>query len=144
MVSRENALSVATRGSNGSAEVMEDDETILPGGNANRGMVVRRGDCVHRPRGKTSAVVAAVLWHLEKVGFEGAPSYRGTDGEGRDVLSWVDGEAVTGTPPKWVSSSGTLNKASSLLRALHVALRSFVYDRPWTPLWPPPRMSRWP
>ena len=116
---------------------MEGD-AVMPGGNANRGLVVRRGNSVRKPSGKTSTAVAAVLSHLREVGFEGAPPYLGTDAEGRDIFGWVEGDVVTGPPPKWVSSSATLARVAALLRSLHDALSSFVDEQPWIPLWAPP------
>ena len=72
-------------------------EHLLHGGTANRGQVVRVGDTVRRPLRGTSAATCALLEHLAEVGFDGAPRYLGTDERGREVLTYVEGHAVT--PP---------------------------------------------
>src|SRR5215210_8669292 len=69
-------------------------EVLLPGGTSNRGLVVRVGDTVHRPQTEASAAVHDLLLHLESVGFEGAPRYLGQDEQGREILSYIDGEAA--------------------------------------------------
>jgi hypothetical protein len=39
-----------------------------------------------------AAPVRALLRHLEVVGFRGSPRHIGIDEQGRDVLSWVEGQ----------------------------------------------------
>ncbi len=67
---------------------------ILRGGYTNDGQVVRVGDTVRRPWRATSPATGALLEHLERVGFDGAPRFLGRDEDGREVLSYVDGEAA--------------------------------------------------
>ena len=45
----------------------------LPGGTANRGLVVRVGDTVRRPTAPCWPATHALLAHLSRVGFDGAP-----------------------------------------------------------------------
>ena len=52
---------------------------------------VRVGDTVRRPVGPWTQSVDAVLYHLENVGFEGAPRALGYDERGRQVLSFERG-----------------------------------------------------
>src|SRR4051794_31907272 len=80
-------------------------EVELAGGTSNHGLVVRVGDTVRRPKSPASAAVHALLRHLERVGFDGAPRLLGTDDEGREVLSFLAGVAAAfphppgGLPP---------------------------------------------
>ena len=55
------------------------DDGPLPGGTANHGRIVRVGDTVHRPRGPHSPSVHALLDHLGRHGFAGAPHVLATD-----------------------------------------------------------------
>ena len=90
---------------------------------------------VHRTTGPWTATVHAFLRHLEAVGFAGAPRVLGMDGDGREVLGFVDGEVLAdpawqpGRPtpwPGWAQSEECLVASARLLRTLHDASRSFV------------------
>ena len=70
---------------------MTEREVPLPGGVANRGRVVRIGDTVRRPLRAASPATHALLRHLEKVGFDGAPRLLGVDEQGREVLGYIPG-----------------------------------------------------
>ena len=67
------------------------EEIPLAGGALTAG-VVRVGDTVRRPAGPTSERMRDVLRHLERAGFDAAPRWLGVDDQGRDVVSWIDGE----------------------------------------------------
>ena len=60
-------------------------EEQLAGGVANPGSVVRIGDTVRRPSGRNTDGVAALLGHLEAVGFDGVPRFLGLDDNGRQT-----------------------------------------------------------
>jgi len=62
--------------------------------------------------------VHALLAHLERVGFEGAPRPLGIDDEGREVLSFV-----TGGGPSHADDE--LARVAQLIRALHDSTESF-------------------
>jgi len=64
------------------------EETPLAGGDMN--LVVRIGDTVRRPR-EPDGVRALLQWY-ERVGFDGAPRLLGDDEQGREILSFVEGE----------------------------------------------------
>ena len=49
---------------------------------------------VHRTTGPWTPTVHAFLRHLETVGFAGAPRVLGIDGDGREVLSFIDGDVL--------------------------------------------------
>jgi hypothetical protein len=97
-------------------------ETRLGGGRTSVG-VVRIGDAVHRPVRPWTPAVHAVLRHLERVGFDGVPRVLGFDGQGREVLSWLEGETVGERRPwpTWVPSDAALVGVGAWLRRLHDA-----------------------
>jgi hypothetical protein len=89
--------------------------------------VVRIGDTVHRPARPWTPAVHAVLHHLEQAGFDGSPRVQGFDEQGREILTYLDGE-TTGEPPwpAWVTSEAALTGVARWLRRLHDATAAFV------------------
>lgn len=114
-------------------------EIELPAGDVTVG-VVRIGDTVRRPRQESSERVAAYLRHLESVGFDGAPRYLGVDRQGRDVLTFLDGD-VPGSPvEQWAAADDVLAGVARLLRRLHDASEGYLPPvRPLEPGRPRPR-----
>lgn len=104
---------------------MSGAEVPLLGGTANRGRVHRVGDTVRRPLRPTTPAVHALLRHLEAVGFDGAPRVLGIDDAGREVLSYVPGQAVTAPVPAWGLTDGALRSVGRLLRRFHDATAGF-------------------
>jgi aminoglycoside phosphotransferase (APT) family kinase protein len=100
-------------------------EVPLLGGTANRGRVHRVGDTVRRPLRPTTPAVHALLRHLEDVGFEGAPRALGVDDEGREVLTYIPGSAVTAPPAAWGLTDAALRSVARLLRRFHDACAGF-------------------
>ncbi len=99
----------------------------LAGGRTTPG-VVRIGNAVHRPVRRWTTTVHAVLRHLEQVGFTEAPRVLGFDDQGREVLTYLEGETVAGARPwpEWTSSDEALTQVGSWLRRLHDATADFV------------------
>ena len=88
---------------------------------------------VRRPRRASSAATEALLRHLERVGFDGAPRYLGIDDRGRQVLSYIPGEAAILPYQSWALSDEALVSVAELLRDYHRAVSSFDpagYDWP--------------
>jgi Ser/Thr protein kinase RdoA (MazF antagonist) len=104
-------------------------EVPLRGGTANRGQVHRVGDTVRRPLRPTSPATHALLRHLEDVGFDGAPRVLGVDDTGREMLSYVPGQAVTAPPPAWGLTEAALRSVGELLRRFHDAAAGFDHTR---------------
>jgi hypothetical protein len=104
---------------------MGEAETQLLGGTANRGLVVRVGDTVRRPLRPSSPATHALLQHLERVGFDGAPTLLGIDSAGREVLSYLSGETVTAPYPSWSMTDAALDSVAHLLRRYHSAVADF-------------------
>lgn len=110
------------------------EEVLLHGGLTNAGLVTRVGDTVRRPLRSTTPSTRALLDHLERVGFEGAPRFLGIDDEGREVLSYIPGQAAIAPYADWALTDDALISVGQLLRAYHDAVASFdpsTYD------WPP-------
>lgn len=112
---------------------MRPGEVQLHGGTANRGRVHRVGDTVRRPLRPTAPAIHALLRHLEDVGFDGAPRVLGIDDAGREVLSYIPGQAVTAPAPGWGLTDSALRSVGVLLRRFHEATAGFD---PGPHLWP--------
>ena len=83
--------------------------------------VVRVGDTVRRSPGRQSAAVQALLRHLESEGVDGAPRSLGFDDQGRETVTFIDGELG------FVWDDDVLPALGSLIRRLHDAAASFDY-----------------
>ena len=101
------------------------DEVPLPGGIANRGKVVRIGDTVHRPQRATSPATHALLHHLERAGFDGAPRFLGVDSQGREILTYIPGTPAIPPYPDWALTDHALVSVAELLLAYHQAAAGF-------------------
>jgi hypothetical protein len=115
--------------SNGQSEIP------LLGGIANQGRVFRVGETVRRPLRPTSPATGALLRHLDRVGFDGAPRFLGVDRQGREVLSYVPGQAVIPPYPGWALTDAAMISVAGLLRRYHEAVASFD---PAPHAWPAP------
>jgi Ser/Thr protein kinase RdoA (MazF antagonist) len=62
------------------------------GGGALTDGVVRVGNTVRRPARFGNQLMRDVLVHLERVGFDAAPRWLGFDEDGRDILTWIEGD----------------------------------------------------
>ncbi len=93
------------------------DEVRLEGGSMSQ--VVRLGDTVRREPGRQSAAVQALLRHLESQGVDGAPRALGFDDQGRETLTFIDGQLG------FVWDDEVLPALGSLIRRLHDAAASF-------------------
>lgn len=101
-------------------DVSEPEEPLV-GGDVTDG-VVRVGMTVRRPTGSHSSTVHRVLRHLEDIGFDGAPRFVGVDGQGREILTYIEGQ-VAGRPwPNWVADPERAASVARLLRRLDDAM----------------------
>ncbi len=73
---------------------------MLDGGVANAGAVVREGAHVLRPANPHSETIHALLRHLRRAGFRGAPEPLGLEPGGRERLAFIDGQT---TAPPWAT-----------------------------------------
>ncbi|MEU8241291.1 aminoglycoside phosphotransferase family protein [Actinoplanes missouriensis] len=108
-------------------------EEALPGGNITG--AVRIGDVVHKPAAPWTPTVHALLRHLASAGFGGAPRPLGFDEQGREMLTYLPGEAIGGQVPwpAWARADATLVQVGQWLRRLHDVTADFV----------PPADARW-
>lgn len=100
-----------------------DPEVPLLGGDVTEGLV-RVGDTVRRPASPASDGVHALLDHLHRHGFAGAPQYLGRDRQGRDVLSFVEGEVASRPWPDWIADPDRLASVARLTRKYDDAVAS--------------------
>lgn len=100
----------------------------LVGGMDPRYAPVRVGDTVRRAAGTERASVSDLLLHLEAVGFEGAPRYLGIDDEGREILSWIEGDVPLPPYPRWAMTDRALADLGAPVRRLHEATATFRTD----------------
>jgi Phosphotransferase enzyme family len=99
------------------------DEQVLSSGGITH--VVRIGDTVRRPVRPFTASIQSFLAHLHTRGFTDAPVPLGYDDEGREVLSYVDGEVPEPPLPDYAASEQTLVDIAGLVRRLHDAAADF-------------------
>jgi hypothetical protein len=100
-------------------------EQPLAGGIANAGQVVRVGSHVLRPSTPHTASVHAFLRAVRDEGFDGAPSPVGIDDDGRERLTFIDGDVPMPPYPAWSQTDAALASVARLLRRLHDAAGGF-------------------
>lgn len=116
---------------------MADSEIILAGGSHSG--VVRVGETVRRKSRNraVSSTLFDLLRHLEKEQFAGAPRALGFDVDGREVLTYVEGEVAAqrrpghaggGDLPEYVWRDEVLVQLGGLVRAYHDAAASFSWE----------------
>ena len=117
-----------------------DEPTPLPKGHGGSD-IWRSGERVHRTSGPWTPTVHAFLEHLHANGFTGAPVPLGIDAEGREILTYIEGEVLAdpawrfGNPTPWPAfarSEEVLVATAGLVRGLHEASAGFV---PADPVW---------
>jgi hypothetical protein len=114
-------------------------EIPLIGGMDERYAPVRVGDTVRRAAGTATDAVRDLLLHLEAVGFDGAPRYLGTDAQGREVLSWIDGDVPIPPYPAWAMTDRAMADLGALVRRLHEATAGFqTAHTDWSTQWGDP------
>jgi Phosphotransferase enzyme family len=100
-------------------------ERIAPQFSGPMSHVIRIGQTVHRPVHRNTAMVQALLKHLEQVGFDEAPRALGFDEEGREMVSYTSGMAGHYPLKSYVLSESTLLRIGLLLRRFHDATIGF-------------------
>ena len=97
-------------------------EEAQSGGNLTQ--VVRVGDSVRRTAGPHTPTIQRLLAHVRNAGVTWVPEPRGYDDQGREVLSFIEGE-VPHSMPAWVWSEAVLTDVARALRQWHAATASF-------------------
>ena len=80
---------------------------------------------MRRSTGPWTPAVHALLRHLERVGFEGAPRLLGVDEQGREILTYISGEVPRRGDPT-LETDLALIEVGSLLRRYHEAAADFA------------------
>lgn len=75
---------------------------------------------MRRPCGPNSPFVERLLRHLEKTGFHGAPLHLGFDEEGREILTFIEGDVPSDCRDA-IWSDEQLSAIAELLRHFHDA-----------------------
>ncbi|TDE00596.1 alpha/beta fold hydrolase [Jiangella asiatica] len=93
-------------------------ETPLLGGDVSDG-VVRRGGTVRRRPADGAPAIHAYLRHLEEAGFPHAPRFLGFDAQGREILTYLDGEMGGRPLAPWAVTDDALREVARIQRRLH-------------------------
>ena len=101
-------------------------EERLDGGNT--GGAVRVGDTVRRAAGPWTPAVHALLSHCAGNGFPGSPRPLGIDPQGREILTYLEGETVgSALPwPAWTHAPDTLVQVARWMRRYHAVAADFT------------------
>ena len=86
-----------------------------------RSDAIRKGSIVYRSAGPWTPTVQVLLTHLEAVGFDGAPRVVDGSKDGREALTFVEGEIVH--PRAW--NDDGVAAVGRLLREFHDAAATF-------------------
>ena len=105
------------------------DEEVLTGGNVSN--VYRSGNTVRRELKSDSHKFHKLLKHLENKGFTYAPKFLGIDEKGREVLSFIEGEAGNYPLKKYMWSDAVLIEIGKMLRLYHDSVSDFSFDDSW-------------
>lgn len=92
------------------------EEIPLQGGQLTLG-IVRIGSTVRRPPKSNATFVHNLLLFLEEQGFDFAPRFLGMDEQGREVLSYLEGQMWPGSGSSL--SDDLLIQAAQIIRRLH-------------------------
>lgn len=108
------------------------NEEKLTGGNVSN--VYRSGDTVRRELHRDSHKIHKLLKHLERKGFSYAPKFLGIDEKGREVLTFIEGEAGNDPLREYMWSDDALKGIAKMLRLYHDAVKDFPLTDEWKPL----------
>lgn len=114
-------------------------EEPLHGGNQTSELV-RIGDKVHRTNQPWSPAIRVLLDHLATTAPGVAPESFGLDDEGRDVISFVEGETGHYPLTEFMRSDESLVQVARLIRRYHDATVDLTdrLDLPWAQVHPDP------
>jgi hypothetical protein len=105
----------------------------LAGGIANAGRVVRSGGFVLRPSNPFSATIHSYLRALRSTGFQGASLPVEIGNDGRERLTYMEGDVPVPPFPAWAQSDKALASITRLIRSFHEASRRVgIPPGPWS------------
>lgn len=105
------------------------NEEMLSGGNVSK--VYRSGDTVRRELKADSVKIHKLLKHLEDKGYCYAPKFLGIDKEGREILSFIEGEAGHYPLKEYMWSDNVLKQIARMLRHYHDSVSDFSIEESW-------------
>ncbi|QPC47883.1 aminoglycoside phosphotransferase family protein [Mangrovibacillus cuniculi] len=105
-------------------------EEKLSGGNVSN--VYRNGNTVLRDSKPESARIHLLLKHLENKGFSHAPRFIGVDKQGREQLSYIEGEAGNYPLKPYMWSESVLAGIAKMLKSYHDAVSDFPVTEGWS------------
>ena len=94
-------------------------------------VVVRSGRTVRRTPTPASKTIQLFLAHLRDQGITWVPEPLGFDASGREILSFISGQAIDGIAPAWFWDERVMIDAANRLRQFHDASESFSSDIAW-------------
>lgn len=103
---------------------MIHEEQPLAGGNVST--VTRIGDRVHRQVSPWSSSVHELLIYLESRGFGSAPRFLGLDPQGREILTFIEGEVGNDPLKPYMWADEVIVEMGRLLRKYHDLTAAFV------------------
>ena len=106
-----------------------ENEEILTGGEFDN--VYRSGDTGKSRVEKDSPKIHKLSKHLENKGFSYAPKYLGIDEKGREILSFIEGEAGNYPLKEYMWSNDVLKEIAKMLRLYHDSVSDFSFDDSW-------------
>ena len=107
-----------------------ENEEILTGGNVTN--VYRSGDSVRRELKPYSHKIHKLLKHLENKGYSYAPKFLGIDEKGREILSFIEGEAGNYPLKEYMWSNDVLEEIAKMLRLYHDCVNDFSIEEGWS------------
>ncbi|WP_050180475.1 aminoglycoside phosphotransferase family protein [Domibacillus robiginosus] len=109
-----------------------ENEEILTGGNVTN--VYRVEDTVRRELKPESSSIHKLLKHLEDKDFNYAPKFLGIDEQGREMLSFIEGEAGQYPLKGYMWSNDVLKEIAKMLRLYHEAVSDFPLVNEFKPI----------
>ncbi|MFL9649719.1 phosphotransferase [Exiguobacterium chiriqhucha] len=109
-----------------------EQEKRLSGGNVST--VYKKGNHVYRTLKDGSANVHWLLKHLEANGVAGVPRFVGMDDQGREILTYLEGETADYPLKAYMWSDEAIQDTARLMRQLHDATTDVEWPSDWQPL----------
>lgn len=109
-----------------------EQEERLHGGNVST--VYKKGNHVYRTLKDGSEHIHRLLTHLEAKGISGVPRFVGVDEQGREVLTYLEGETADYPLKAYMWSDEAIQDAARLMRRLHDATADVEWPSDWQPL----------
>lgn len=96
--------------------------------------VYKKGNHVYRTQKNGSAHIHRLLTHLEAKGISGVPRFVGVDDQGREILTYLEGETADYPLKAYMWSDEAIQDAARLMRQLHDATADVEWPSDWQPL----------